>query len=477
MTMTKFKIVSKNGFRTAATTATITAMLTLAACGTSSGTPDGKGSEANPSAEPGGTKTITLSVITSNRYLETAKTNFETAHPGVKIEIKETLAAPKTDGNKQMVMMGPKDTKSAEKYLSTVSTELMSGKASDLFILDELPYKKYADKKLLENVNDLIKNDATFDRNQYFTNILDAMKYKDGMYAIPIKVSFNLLVGNQDLLSGAAIDDSKWTWKDFKAVADKLVKDDNKDGVPDHSALANMTEATFIGLLLDSSYTQFVDAGAKKANFTGKPFLDMLQMAKTMFDTKQIAPNSTDRSVNMFQSFTPIQYEDILLLPQMMFNGNSTAYYNMPTENDKKGLSFKSDLMLAMNSKSKNKKEAWEFVKYLLSEEMQASRDLMGFAVNKNANKIRMEQIASNTGKSNMKLMGKDGKEIVQKPADPKDVARIEALLTGVQSFGETDPKVRTIVQEETSAFFSGQKSAEETAKVIQSKVSTYLQE
>lgn len=464
-------------FRSAATAATVTAMLTLAACGNSSSGTGTKETEADPTADPNGTKTITLSVITSNRYLETAKTNFETAHPGVKIEIKETVAAPKTDNKQTMVMNGPKDTKNEEKYLSTVSTELMSGKASDLFMLDELPYKKYADKKLLENLNDLMKNDASFDRNQFFTNIFDSMKYKDGMYAIPIKVSFNLLIGNQDLLAGTAIDDSKWTWKDFKAMADKLTKDDNKDGVPDSPTLANITEASFIGLLLDSSYTQFVDAGAKKANFNGKTFLDMLQMAKTMFDTKQIPTKGTERSANMFQMFSPRQYEDMILLPQSMFNGSSTSYYSMPTENEKKGQSFTSDLMLAMNSKSKNKKEAWEFVKYLLSEEMQASRDLMGFAVNKKANQTRMEQIASNTSKTMIKMLGKDGKEIVPKPADPKDIARIETLLSGVQSFRETDPKVRSIVQEETAAFFSGQKTAEETAKVIQSKVSTYLQE
>ncbi|MFK7694168.1 extracellular solute-binding protein [Paenibacillus sp. HJGM_3] len=462
--------MNKRWYTTAWTTGTLTALLTLSACGS---TPPATQSKETPGASgTPGTKTISLSVITSNRYLETAKANFEAKHPDIKIDIKETIAAPKTDGKQMVNIGGPKDTQSQEKYLSTVSTELMSGKASDLILVDQLPYKKYVDKKLLDNWNDWIKKDTSFDRSQYFTNVFDALIYKDGLYTLPIKASLNMLLGNQELLAGAAIDDTKWTWKDFKAIADTKIQDVNKDGVPDGPAIGNLTDSDLLGLLLDSSYTQFVDAGAKKASFTGKPFLDMLELAKSM----PKGPSGASRDAALFQSISPRQYEDMYFLTQTSFNGNG-VYYNLPTEKEKKGLSFTSDLMLAMNSKSKYKAEAWEFVKYLLSEEMQVSRDLAGFAVHKNANKKRSEELGVSKPGQQIKLMGKDGKEIVPKPPEPKDLARIEAYMSSVQTFAETDPKVRKIVLEESAPFFSGQKTAEETAKVIQNKVSTYLQE
>ena len=49
--------------------------------------------------------------------------------------------------------------------------------------------------------------------------------------------------------------------------------------------------------------------------------------------------------------------------------------------------------------------------------------------------------------------------------------------MSGITAFARTDISLRDIIDEETQAFFSGQKSAEETARMIQSRATIYVNE
>lgn len=58
--------------------------------------------------------------------------------------------------------------------------------------------------------------------------------------------------------------------------------------------------------------------------------------------------------------------------------------YQKPTvTGQNNGTPFKSYFTLGMNSKSKVQDEAWKFIKFMLSEEMQSSPTVFGFAMHK----------------------------------------------------------------------------------------------
>ncbi|UUZ91600.1 hypothetical protein LJK87_39345 [Paenibacillus sp. P25] len=219
----------------------VLSLLVLSACtGKNPASPAAKEEGANR-LTGSETKTVTLSVMTSDRFLEAAKQKFEATHPGIRIEIKEYAASPApVAGDKgKIIMTNTKpDPKNIEKYVNTVSAELMSGKASDLIVVSGLPYKKYADKKSLENIGDLMSKDASFQIGNYYTGMFDAMKYNGALYAVPVKVGLNLWLGNQAATGSEKIDYSKWTWEEFKKLAGQWATDKNKDGKPDVYPLA-----------------------------------------------------------------------------------------------------------------------------------------------------------------------------------------------------------------------------------------------
>jgi len=125
-----------------------------------------------------------------------------------------------------------------------------------------------------------------------------------------------------------------------------------------------------------------------------------------------------------------------------------------------------------MNANSKNKRLAWEFIKFIISEKPQLSSNLIGLPVNKAA-------FAEITNKS----YGINADENFAL-TDDKDINGYNEYMGYLNSFIgectphiETDPTIDIMVKQEISSFLNGEKTAEETANVLQNKVSLYLNE
>ena len=70
-----------------------------------------------------------------------------------------------------------------------------------------------------------------------------------------------------------------------------------------------------------------------------------------------------------------------------------------------------------------------------------------------------------------------NGIKIKNSDLSEDDIHRYIDYLSSVDTIWQADTTVSDIIDEEISAFTSGAKSAEETAQIIQSKVSIYLSE
>ena len=175
---------------------------------------------------------------------------------------------------------------------------------------------------------------------------------------------------------------------------------------------------------------------------------------------------------NMTQVNMPM---DFLTMPQMEFNGKGKLY-NLPGNGEKETVSFSSNAMFAIYNNSKVKNEAWEFLKYLLSDEIQSGMELTGFPVNKEAAKMAAAKAIEMPTKGVMKARGPDG-EIDIKPATEADAAAMEKVLNEVNRYDGADREILKIILEEAESFFKGQKSVDEVTGLIQNRVITYLNE
>lgn len=174
-----------------------------------------------------------------------------------------------------------------------------------------------------------------------------------------------------------------------------------------------------------------------------------------------------DRNGVVFIPATIYSYESL-----GFYSGN-TVFLQPPSVNGTYKPAYNTWLMLAINEKSKYKEEAWKFIKFLISKDMQSQEALNGFSVNKEAEATRRKNILSSIKSGEM--YGFTGRRILPMTETVIDTA--DKLFSIAGFMPDNNQTISLIVLEEANVFFSGKESAEAAAKVIQNKINTYLNE
>lgn len=402
-------------------------------------------------------KTLVVSTLAVNDFYKQAKQKYEAAHPNTTIEFKEFSQA----GG----VMNPAE---VEKYIKTTTTEILSGKGADLFVVTtvDLPIDKYVSKKAFVNLEEFIQKDKSFDQSLYYMNILDNSTMNGGLYVLPTKFYLETLFGDTVAFeeAGVTIDDKNWTWSQFADVGKQLA-----DKGLHVNSLEGLEPVDMLNSLVSDNYAELVDGANRKANFDSTLFTDLLKRVKGLYDEKIISSKfELNSNFKLSQIYSPTDY----LARLGLYYDNGKIYQKPHATGQKSGIAFGGLNSIAMNSNSTVKGTAWDFMKFLLSEDMQSIPQQDGFSMNKSVNEKMFDDVR-NEAKNGTIDVGKGG--IVQ--VSEKDLQVLNTMIS--EAFLQIIPmnKVQTIIAEEAKAYFTGQKSAEDVAKIIQNRVTTYLNE
>ena len=156
----------------------------------------------------------------------------------------------------------------------------------------------------------------------------------------------------------------------------------------------------------------------------------------------------------------------------LTFGGDDAVYVGFPTvEGGVRGLIAKSsinDYELAILSGSKHKSGAWEFIKYLLSEEEQMPKqNPSGWWVSDFNLPIRVSAIE--------KLFEISKDELPMLSLD--ELSMTKEFILSVDHLYREDEDIFSILYEDASAYFSGAKTLDETIMIISDRVGTLLAE
>lgn len=416
-------------------------MTTTTACGSG-------GSEKVESKEKATTKegktVVTLSMLQPSAFIQTAEQKFEEKYPDIDLQIQTT--------------------DDYEKYQKTTNTALLSGKGPDIFEISSLPIDDYMSKKLLLNMDDFMEQDKTLDKSDLQMNILELMKLNGGMYTMPFAFSLRAFVGDGDMLGNTNIDDKNWTWKEFEETSKKL----GENGTERRYALANDPPEFLLTEMILDKYTEFVDHTAKKAKFDSPLFVGVMQQIKKMYDDKVMTSEPADIGKQLF-------YSTVLRSPADLINGPYSFFSNpklLQKPEQKGGTRIIPELQFAIQANSPVKEEAWKFIAFLLSDDGQSLQEREGFSLLKSVNEKQLNDIQEQIKSGKYKLP--DGKS--PKVSD-EEFTQFKQFISTADNYTDVNVKVISIIGDESRSFFSGQKSAEEVAKLIQNRVTIYLNE
>lgn len=446
--------------------------VSLTACSSSGGSEVGSNGSENKSTSTStdGKTVVTISVIQKDPigWLDQAAQSYEQANPDIDIVIKEHTTTPESSSQQAISLRGDVDPAELEAYRNTVNTELMSGKGPDLISVNNLNYGQYAEKQLLADIGEFINNDQHFSDKDYFSNVLDAAKHEGKLVAMPVQFWIHTLSSGFDS-SDLQIDEAAWTWNDLLNKGKEMVEKDSTFEV-----MGAVAPSDLLSKMVLSEFNQYVDQTAKQAKFDSPSFIQLLNTVRDMYKNGLLSEGHNaiieDRDVFRDETF----FAPILLYQTMQAE---RQIWNLPANGNENGMVFSSNLMLAINDKSAVKQEAWEFLKYLISEEMQSHPAMfMAFPIHKAALSSQLQSASLAQAKS----MGGDNKSeqnTENSGVSSESVQEIVQFAEQQGRFLHSDPRLMSIIAEESSTFFAGEKSAEEVAATIQNRVQIYLNE
>jgi multiple sugar transport system substrate-binding protein len=428
-------------------------------------------------------------------FLEDAAKAFGRKYPGAKVVV-ENFSPPITikviDGDRFAEM--PEDKQAEQDYIQRINVELMAGKGADVYSIDIIPYTKYADGGFLSDLRPFMDADPGFDIADYRENILEAVKYKGGQYIFPLRYEFSYFAydsslftqDEKKLLAGG----TSFTFGELVDIGKNAFERNGNTYMFGYSG-DKYTESNMFRAILDANYASFVDMEKKQAYFADGRFARLLESVRE-YHKKGYIKNAGDIEYWYFWG------GDAALRPTDRFfykledSGTLLAHFNEDMPKGKRiyrpasgnvdddviagmaageggGITFSIYDAYAVNSNSANKRAAWEFIKFMAGEQMQGLPSAAGISINKKAFEAR----------TRLNITGSVSREYTEAQQQAYDgyAACIDKFSGMINSYAIRDGVLDGMIEEEVKAYFDGEKTADEAARVLQNKAELYLSE
>lgn len=224
--------------------------------------------------------------------------------------------------------------------------------------------------------------------------------------------------------------------------------------------------------VLSGRQEEFIHLEEKTAEFESPEFLDMLAMCKEYAEKDLPAINGIlDKNLWLLSPDEFTRFSDYVW--DVDLYGRDHQVYGFPTISGEAYQIGVAPDVCAIYAGSKNKEGAWEFVESLMEEPHQRMNGgggiAGGFPIRSSIMKALEEEEVS-VGK-----VGEDGKHLTMSDSE---FAIMENIFYNGNLIGEMlDYRIWDVIREETPAYFAGDKTAEDVAHIIQSKVYLILNE
>lgn len=395
-----------------------------------------------------------------------------------RIEVRD-YAEYDTDGKGQMA-------------LQKLNTEILAGNVPDILDTNNLPLRQYGAKGILEDLWPFIDSDPDLGRDALMVRPLEANAQDGKLYEIFSSFSIQTAAGPSKIVG----DSLSWTLADLQAALEKMPEGCSIMGQDD-------TQESMLRLLMSLNMDQFVDWTTGKCSFDSEDFKAMLEFCRSFpveWDWEKQGEDYEDansRIMNGRQLLSTMNVSDFtwsVQSPAAVFN-NEFTFVGFPRENGSAGSYFSFYRGLAMTSSCADKEGAWSFIRQTLLPQVENGRYYGNFPINKaDFDKVVRQsmEIEYETDENGKPVLDEDGNKIpvymgdiwvtndLQVPsraATQEDVDKVMELYNAVDSMYAYDEKIFDAVKEVASQYFAGDKPLDDTASLIQSKVSLYVNE
>lgn len=257
-------------------------------------------------------------------------------------------------------------------YSEWLAKTIMYGQEPDVFIILDEDFNTYASIGLFQDLTKWMEKDKEFDEKDFYKKAMDNGRYGTKQYGIPFGIAPTFMIVNKTLLEeeGITLDRNHWTWDDFYNVCKRVTKDTNNDGQIDQfGAFGYEWEHAFY----TNDKALFTDDGLEIA-FEDEKLYQTINFMKKMDQLNQTntpRDRDFDNGKVAFKMFSLPEYRAYTSSPYQYLKYTDFEWESIPFPNGPSGKSVSKldTIQIGMSSRSKNKKMAWEFIKFLTDDD------------------------------------------------------------------------------------------------------------
>ena len=380
--------------------------------------------------------------------------------------------------------------------ITQLDMDILRGEAPDLLNLKLVAPNKYINKGLLADLTEFLDNDPSVSRADLFENVL-ALTQTDGkQYHIITQFLPMTLVGKASVFG----DSSEMTPEKVSVVLAQY---------PQAQLLAEYTAAEWISICTALLHDELIDWDAGTCDFNNADFITVLEMARRA-PTRKLSLEQAETAAE-FAAFNEA-YAQRIAKDEVLFSfgvltelrsartfaelyGNDAAFLGFPSADGGQNV-INPMCDFAIMETSAHKAEAWEFLSMLLRDDYRSAMKV-GTSINRDSFEKRAaaEMVPLiDRDYTNMAVIGQSSPVAsyawIVRSADEvrgpmyanyhltaEEISIVRQAIESATRLSSIDTQVANIVAEETDVFLKGSRTAEETARVIQSRVSLYVGE
>lgn len=359
-----------------------------------------------------------------------------------------------------------------------------------VFLSYDSNIKNLVSKGILADMGAIIDNDSSINRSDYLENVFEALSVDGTLYSVAPSFNIQTLTGQTANLDGM----TEWNINTFIDFTNNL--DENKQILSDDE----LNSDNILNMLCYLSIENFIDYSEKTCSFNSEDFIKILEFAKQYPTSEEYYSQMQEMSDEEYQQKYDDQqsaYRKGNIVLERSYFYDTGSFYNTEMGNfggdvsfigypssDGNGSYLSTSLEMGISAKSENQEGAWEFIKYFLSDEYQKSiyeipvkKSVLEEKFNDSMKPYTYTDEDGNTVETpNIYYIGND-EEIDIGYMDETHKKKYMDFVLSVNKKSSYDLSIIEIITEETQAFFSGQKSAQEVADIIQNRVNIYINE
>lgn len=374
--------------------------------------------------------------------------------------------------------------------ITRLNNDIISGKIPDIIVAsnEQIPLENYASKGILADFYELMDNDETIQREDYAENVFKAYEMDEKLYELPTKFYIWTVFGKTSIFG----EDYSLTWEELKAVQAKY---------PEAEVFSEMTKTNALSNALMFSYSELVDEATGECHFNTDTFKKILEYANTYPAEINWDELYSDDDYWLKYQSRYIEDRTLLFLNTIysIYEAWTYSFRNFtepstpvgfPTDNGQ-GSAIAALESFAITSKGQVE-GAWEFVKQFISKDAQMMPEdterygywgipILKEAIEQQAKTITTKPfwIDENGEKVEYdETVWVGEQEIKLEPATEEEAQRwVDFILSVDKKGGYGYEQAMEIISEEVEAYFSGQKSVDEVAGIIQSRMDIFISE